>query len=32
VQKQFLLIGPDNQRRVLSWLEETAGHLDLSLE
>jgi hypothetical protein len=32
VQKQFLLLGPDNQRRVLSWLDQVAADLDLTLE
>jgi hypothetical protein len=29
VQKQFLLIGPDNRRRVLGWLDQFAKTLDL---
>ena len=29
VQKQFLLIGPDNRRRVLEWLHQVAGKLEL---
>jgi hypothetical protein len=30
VQKQFLLIGPDNRAAVLRWLNELATHLDLT--
>jgi len=29
VQKQFLLIGPENRRRVMEWLRQVAGALDL---
>ena len=29
VQKQFLLIGPDNRRRVLEWLHQVAAKLEL---
>ena len=29
VQKQFLLIGPDNRRRVMAWLHQVAGKLEL---
>jgi hypothetical protein len=29
VQKQFLLIGPDNRRRVIDWLKQVAGKLEL---
>jgi hypothetical protein len=29
VQKQFLLIGPDNRRRVLDWLDQFSKTLDL---
>jgi hypothetical protein len=29
VQKQFLLIGPDNRRKVLDWLRQVAGRLEL---
>jgi hypothetical protein len=32
VQKQFLLMGPDNRRRVLAWLRELANDLDLKLD
>jgi hypothetical protein len=32
VQKQFMLVGPDNQRRILAWLEQVAAHLELDLE
>ena len=32
VQKQFLLLGPDNQRQMLTWLDRLATSLDLSLE
>ena len=31
VQKQFLLMGPDNRRRILAWLKELATQLDLKL-
>jgi hypothetical protein len=31
-QKQFLLLGPDNQGRILTWLEQVAANLDLTLE
>lgn len=31
VQKQFLLIGPENRQRVLAWLRQFAGALDLAL-
>ena len=31
VQKQFLLIGPENRRKVLAWLHAFAGNLDLPL-
>jgi len=31
VQKQFLLIGPENRRRVLSWLRQVATNLDLPI-
>jgi hypothetical protein len=31
VQKQFLLIGPDNRRQVMDWLEQLATNLDLRL-
>jgi hypothetical protein len=30
VQKQFLLIGPDNRRRVMEWLRQVAGTLELN--
>jgi hypothetical protein len=29
VQKQFLLIGPENRRRVLDWLHQVAARLEL---
>jgi hypothetical protein len=29
VQKQFLLMGPDNRRRILAWLKQLATQLDL---
>ena len=32
VQKQFLLIGPDNRRRVIAWLRQFAGSLDLKAD
>ena len=32
VQKQFLLLGPENQRRVLGWLDQLAASLDLAIE
>jgi len=32
VQKQFLLIGPDNQRRVTTWLRQLANALDIRIE
>jgi Protein of unknown function (DUF3014) len=31
VQRQFLLIGPDNRRQVLAWLGRVASSLDLSV-
>jgi len=31
VQKQFLLIGPDNRRRVMTWLRQFASDLDLKI-
>ena len=31
VQKQFLLMGPDNRRRILAWLTLLATQLDLKL-
>jgi len=31
VQKQFLLIGPDNRKKVMSWLNDFAGALDLKI-
>jgi hypothetical protein len=31
VQKQFLLIGPENRRRVMSWLKQFASSLDLKI-
>jgi len=32
VQKQFLLIGPENRRHVLNWLRQVANRLDLRLQ
>ena len=32
VQKQFLLIGPDNRQRVLAWLKSLAAALDLKID
>jgi hypothetical protein len=32
VQKQFLLLGPDNRRRVIGWLRQFAAGLDLRLD
>jgi hypothetical protein len=32
VQKQFLLIGPENRRRVLDWLRQVAAKLELKTE
>ena len=29
VQKQFLLIGPENRRRVMEWLRQVAATLEL---
>ncbi len=31
VQKQFLLIGPENRRRVLNWLRQVTTQLDLTV-
>jgi hypothetical protein len=31
VQKQFLLIGPDNRQKVLAWLKKLASVLDLKV-
>ena len=31
VQKQFLLIGPDNRRKVVAWLRQLAARLDLKV-
>jgi len=31
VQKQFLLIGPENRTRVLTWMRQVATNLDLEL-
>ena len=31
-QKQFLLIGPGNQRRITAWLRELANGLDIRIE
>jgi hypothetical protein len=32
VQKQFLLIGPDNRKRVMAWLKQFASVLELKLQ
>jgi hypothetical protein len=32
VQKQFLLMGTENRRRIVAWLEALADHLDLDLQ
>lgn len=32
VQKQFLLMGPDNRKRILAWLKQLASNLDLKLD
>jgi hypothetical protein len=32
VQKQFLLIGPENRRRVMDWLHQVAEKLELKTE
>ena len=32
VQKQFLLIGPENRRKVLAWLRQVADNLDLKVQ
>ncbi|HUF46383.1 MAG TPA: DUF3014 domain-containing protein [Vicinamibacterales bacterium] len=32
VQKQFLLVGPDNRRQVLGWLRQVARRLDLRVQ
>ena len=29
VQKQFLLLGPDNRRKIIAWLKQIASNLDL---
>lgn len=31
VQKQLLLIGPDNRRKVMQWLKQLAANLDLKI-
>lgn len=31
VQKQFLMMGPENRRRIVAWLKEIAAQLDLKL-
>jgi hypothetical protein len=31
VQRQFLLVGPDNQRRIVEWLRRLASSLDLNV-
>ncbi len=31
VQKQFLLMGPENRRRIIGWLKEVASNLDLKI-
>ena len=32
VQKQFLLIGPENRQRVVAWLRQVAASLDLKID
>jgi hypothetical protein len=32
VQKQFLLIGPDNRRQIMDWLRQLATNLDLGID
>jgi len=32
VQKQFLLVGPENRRKVLAWFKQFAGALDLKVQ
>jgi len=32
VQKQFLLLGPDNRRRIMGWLKQLAFDLDLKVD
>jgi hypothetical protein len=32
VQKQFLLIGPDNRRKVMAWLRQFAASLELKVK
>lgn len=32
VQKQFLLMGPENRRKILRWLSELARNLDLPMQ
>ena len=32
VQKQFLLIGPDNRRRVMDWLRQVADRLEIKAQ
>jgi hypothetical protein len=32
VQKQFLLMGPDNRRKIMGWLKQLAIDLDLKVE
>ncbi|HKW03610.1 MAG TPA: DUF3014 domain-containing protein [Vicinamibacterales bacterium] len=31
VQKQFLLLGPENRRKIIGWLKDVAGNLDLKI-
>ena len=31
VQRQFLLVGPENQRRIVDWLRRLASSLDLNV-
>jgi hypothetical protein len=31
VQKQLLLVGPDNRRRIMQWLKQLAANLDLKI-
>ncbi len=32
VQKQFLLIGPDNRRKVMAWFKQFAADLELKVQ
>ena len=31
VQKQLLLVGPDNRRKIMQWLKQLAANLDLKI-